>query len=292
MEAFGRAVLIGCAIWISLAGCGGNSSAPIPSSSSGTDACTSGVAISGVLQDAVTHQPVAQGWAMLESGTQLGVTQVYSFYPVQRAATDAQGAFQVCAQSIASPSAIVLVALDSTGLAYPPFVASLSGTADLGTVPMGGEPQKTSAPATITGVITSAPAATAGTFVAQYVMTALDGSKSSSGSPNLWALAIPGLSNSQSNTFSTASGSCAGGAPYCASYTFTLPSQKPVQPFSGGYTQGVGAPVYSIYALTGSSSPCSPSSRTTGSQLDGSGVLIGSPGAQMTASTIAFTMCQ
>ncbi|MFZ0743364.1 MAG: hypothetical protein WAM85_03115 [Terracidiphilus sp.] len=295
MKSIGRALLFACLLWLGLSGCGGKSSAPNPPVS---DVCT-GFAISGTLKDSLTNQPVAQGWAVLESGTELSLTPVYEFYPTKKVATDVHGGFSVCAQAVPNPSAIVLAALDSTGNAYPPFVASVSGATDLGTIQMGGcaglcgleGQQQTTAPATITGVITSAPVATAGTVVPQIAMEALDGSKAPNGMPNLWAIAIPSLNPSQNLTFNTTAGTCGGNAPFCATYTFTLPSQSPLSPANGGSVQAAVPPIYLIYAADNSTSSCSQPTAIASFQQDGTSFLIASPGAQLSAANMNFTGC-
>jgi hypothetical protein len=255
----------------------------------------SGVAITGVLHDAQTNLPVAQGWAVLESGTQLSTgIPFYEFYPSQTVATDVHGAFKLCVATISNPSAIVTMALDSAGKAYPPFVTAASAAADLGTIPLGTLPP--TAPAVITGVITSAPIAKTGSIVAQYPMLALDGSKSAAGVANLWSLAIPSFNTSQTDKFTTTAGACPGEAPFCATYVFTLPSQKPIQPFTdgaySGYLQGAGAPLYMIYAVPDGTPSCVPQLSLTVFQKDGSTLLTGNPGAQITASDVNFTGCQ
>jgi len=290
-----RTVLFASLTWLCLAGCGGNST---PSTPPISDACT-GAAITGVLQDSLTSQPVAQGVAVLETGTQLSATSIYNFYPAQQVATDTHGAFKLCAATVVSPSAIILEAVDSAGKAYPPFVASISGAADLGTIPMGGcrvtcafdGQQQTSLPATIAGVITSSPIAKTGSVVPQYSVTALDGSKSKSGSPNLWSLALPLFNSSQTFTFSTTAGKCAGTAPFCASYSFSVPSQRPMQRVNGAYIQEAAVPYYLIYAVPDGAASCLPPFKVTTFQQDGSSFLTGNPGAQITAAEIDFSDC-
>lgn len=290
-----RVALSACSMWICLTGCGGKSTPPTPP---GGGACA-GAVISGILHDSLTGKPVAQGTAVLESGTELSVTSLYEFFPAQTAATDARGGFSLCAQTVTHPSAVVLEAMDSAGNAYPPFVASVSGAADLGTIPMGGctlicgfeGEQQTAAPATITGVITSSPVAMAGTVVPEYAMEALDGSKSPDGTPNLWAIAVPSLNASQTLTFSTAAGACAAGAPFCSSYTFALPSQSPVWHVSGGYLEPSAPPTYLIYAAGDSAPSCIPSAISTIFQQDGKSLLTADPGAQLSVANIDFTGC-
>jgi hypothetical protein len=252
------------------------------------------------LQDWVTAQPVAQGIAVLESGIELSTTSLYNFFPSQQTAADVHGGFSLCAQTLANPSAIVLEAMDSAGKAYPPYVAFVPGSANLGTIAMGGctltcgpapDQLQTTAPATITGVIASTPIAVSGTVVPQYVMDALDGSKSAAGSPNLWALAMPVFNASTVLTFSTTAGACAGVAPYCSTYTITVPSQGPVWPESGGTMQASVSPTYLIYAVSGSGAACSPPFGFTPFQQDGKSFLTATPGAQLTAANLSFSSC-
>lgn len=283
------AVLFVCILWICTTGCGGNPR-PIPPVG---NACT-GVVISGVMQDSLTNQPVSQGWAVLESGTQLSTTPIFNFSQSQKVTSDVHGSFSLCSSAVTQPSAVVLVALDSSGNAYPAFVTSASGAADLGTIPMGGcrvlcgfeGEQQTSSPATINGTITSAPVAKSGTVMAQYAMNALDGSK------NIWNFAMPSLDPAQGNTFNATPGVCAGNAPYCATYTFTVPSQKPVQQVTGGYRQESGAPTYSIYAVVDDPPSCHPSFGHTILQQDGTSFLTGGAGEHLSAADIKFTGCQ
>jgi hypothetical protein len=271
-------------------GCGGNSIAPKPPT---TTTCT-GVSLSGTMQDSLTNQPVFQGWAILESGTQLSTTSVYNFSQIKRVTTDAHGFFSLCTPAIAKPSAIVLVALDSSGETYPPFVANVSDTNDLGFVLMGGcrvtcgfdNQQQTSLPVTIKGNITSAPTAKIGSVMAQYTMNALDGSK------NLWNFAVPPLDPSQSNLFGTTPSACTVAAPLCAEYAFTLPSQKPIQRVTGGYLQEAGAPNYSIYATVDGTPSCASPFDISIFQQDGTSLLTGTPGAQLSAADINFTGCE
>ncbi len=157
--------------------------------------------------------------------------------------------------------------MDSSGRAYPPYVTAVSGAASLGTVAMGGcagmcgfaGEQQTSAPATITGVITSAPIAVAGTVAPQFAMQALDGSKAADGTQNLWALALPVFNASPVLAFSTTTGACAGVAPYCSTYTLPVPSQSPLWPVNGGTVQAAVTSIYIIYVAPGSISACTPS---------------------------------
>ncbi len=134
-----RAWALICIVGIYLLGCGGRSSSPGPPNGSGSAELT----ISGTMHDSLTGQLVSQGWAVLESGTQLPLTPIYNFKQIQRVATDPTGNFQISSSAIADPAIIVLVALDASGKAYPPFIALVPNaaatpkTVALGTIPMG-----------------------------------------------------------------------------------------------------------------------------------------------------------
>jgi hypothetical protein len=285
-----------CVMSFFAAGCGGHT--PLPVMPPGNGGC-SGSVISGTMQDSLTHQPVAQGWAALETGTPLvepGETPVtiYTFSQTQTVASDAQGAFSLCSSALAAPAVVVLVALDASGNAYPAFVSSVTGATDLGTVAMGGctltcgleGQQQTSAPATISGTVTSTPAAEAGTVAAQYSLHALDGSS------NLWSVAVLPLDPAQSGAFATAAGACPQSAPDCASYQFTLPSQSPVELVNGGLQQAAVSPFYVIYASLTTPSACTERFALTDFQQDGTYFLSGTRGAQLTAATIGFNGCK
>ncbi len=295
-----RLVSVICGIALGVAGCGVHPSAPLPPPS---DACT-GLVIQGTLHDSLTGQPVTLVRAMLESGTQLSPAPLYLFAPVQQVGTDGKGAFKVCAKTLVNPSALVIVALDAEGNAYPPVITTVSGAADLGSIPMGGcagtcgfeGSQQTTAPATLHGNITSTPGTASGSVLALYSTLALDGSTAADGSPNLWGVAIPSLYALQGDSFTTTAGGCVGASGNCAAYTLTLPSQNPLIPetISGhpGYVQQVGSPVYMMYAASTSLPACLPSLVVTALQQDGESPLLANPGAKLTAADLAFTHCE
>ena len=257
-----------------------------------------GSIISGTLRDSLTSQPVAQGMAILESGTELGTTPIYNFLPIQKVTTDPQGGFSLCAQSVGYPSVIMLAAMDAQGKAYPPYATFVTGATDLGIVNLGGciltcafdGQQQTTLPATIEGTITSAPIAVAGALSPRFAMQALDGSKSPDGVLNLWDLDMPVFNVSMAPPFSTVAGGCDGISPYCASYRLVVPAQSPVHPVSGGTLQAAAPPVYSIFAALGTYD-CVPAYASSLFQLDGKSFLTAAPGAQLTAQNINLTSC-
>jgi hypothetical protein len=284
-----------CIAGIYLLGCGGQPSLLAPPNDSGGP----GLTISGTMHDSLTGQPVSQGWAVLESGTQLPTTPIYNFAQIQRVGTDSTGTFQISSSAIADPAIVVLVALDASGKAYPPFIAPIpnaattSKTVDLGTIPMGGctvlcafeGQEQTSEPAMLTGIILTSPISKAGSVIPQYAIAALDGTKDI-----IWNVVMPVLNNAQTFAFNTTALGCSNQSSPCSTYTFKLPSQKPFWAISGGYQQQTGAPVYSIYASAGSS--CSPAFVTEVYQQDGTSPLTATAGAQLQVPDINFTNCQ
>jgi hypothetical protein len=279
---------------ILMVGCGGTSR---PSTAPQANVC-SGAILSGTLHDSLTSQPVAQGTAILESGTELGSTPVYNFFPSQSATTDVQGRFSLCTQAIPYPSVVVLEAMDASGKVYPPYLSQVSAAADLGTIAMGGcagtcgllSEQQTAMPATITGVITSSSVAVTGTVVPLYAMAALDGSKSTDGFENEWSIALPLFPGPSALAFSTMTGTC-GTAAFCSTYTLSVPAQSPVYPFNGGTIEHATVPIYLIYAAPSDAAACSPPSAFSAMQTDGVSLLTATPGSQLTAKTISLTNC-
>lgn len=296
MKAFCRAAVLVSVACIFLPGCGSNST---PISAPSGNSCN-GATLSGTMRDSLTDQPITQGMAILESGTELGVTSVYSFAPTQQVGTDAQGGFSMCAQSLPNPSVLVLQAMDTGGKAYPPYVTAVTMADDLGIVSMGGctgvcglaGEQQTAKPAIITGVVTGSPIAITGTLIPQYVLNALDGSKTPDGHYNLWALAMPVFGASPILTFSTASGDCGGTAPFCSAYTFSVPAQSPFYPIKGGTMEMAAPPSYLVHSEPSSSSACTPRYADVAWQSDGKSYLVATEGAQLTAQTISFTNCR
>lgn len=273
-------------VW--LIGCGGGGTSLMPPE---TQAC-SGIAVSGVLHDSLTNQPVAQGWVALETAQPSAAGSTATFSQSQKVVSDANGTFQSCISDVEHLTVAVIVALDNAGNAYPPFVQQISTTTNLGTVPMGGctltcgldNQEETSRPITISGAIASAPVPIAGSVAPQYSIKALDGSTA------IWNLTVPPLSTVGSYAFTTSASSCLDQKSFCSSYTFFLPSQNAVTPVKGGYLQSAGSPVYSIIAQP-SPFVCTPPTVSTYFEKDGKTPLTGSPGAQLSAQDITFTGC-
>jgi hypothetical protein len=285
-----KALLSVCFLLVWLIGCGGGGvSTTAPPK---TQAC-SGIAISGVLHDSLTNLPVARGWAVLETAQLSAAGSAVSFSQSQEVASDANGTFQLCMSNIEGPAVVVIVALDSLGNAYPPYVQMVSTTTSLGTVPLGGctltcgldNQEQTSLPVTIRGEIASAPISITGSVAPQYPIKALDGSTA------IWNLTMPPLSAIESYAVTTSAGGCLDQNSFCASYAFLLPSQNAVIPVKGGYLQSAGSPAYSIMAQPAPFLTCNPLTFSAFLEKDGKTPLRGSPGAQLAAQDINFSGC-
>ena len=162
----------------------------------------------------------------------------------------------------------------------------------LGTLTMGGcmltcllGQQQTTAPAVITGAVTSNPKSVMGTISAEYALGTVDGSG------EIWNVVLP-VPSQLDSSFTTSSNGCASPQnPFCAPYALTLPSQKPLQ-FSGGqYTQFSGFPVYDVEASLTGSTGCIPSTVAIYAQANGS-PLTATPGVSLSARDITFVQCQ
>jgi hypothetical protein len=226
-----------------------------------------------------------------ETGKSPGGFPIYGFSIVTITTSDANGRFHLCAATAPYPSVVVVTALGTGGNAYPALVAPVSGSINFGDLSMGAcrgtcfnGQQQTSAPATIDGAIGTTPIAKSGSLVPQYAMNAPNNSS------ELWELDVPLADKSQGNLFQTGAGNCAGGVPFCASYTLTLPSQNPVVRMAQEYLQLSGDPNYAIYTTLAGGS-CIPPFGFTPVQKDGR-FLTGAPGVSLTAADIMFQSCQ
>jgi hypothetical protein len=278
-----------CALLVLLVGCGVGTTSPTPPAA---QAC-SGIAVSGVLHDSLTNLPVAKGWATLETAEPAASSSIISFSLSQKVSSDTNGGFQACSATTSQPTVLVIVALDSSNKAYPPFIRQISRSADLGTIAIGSctvtcgfdNQDQSSVPVTINGEILSAPIADEGSVSAQYPIKALDGSSA------IWMLNMPSLSDSPQQSFTTTGGACSDQKQFCASYSFLLPSQNAVVESKGGNQQSTGAPAYSIFAQSGASVACSPYTFSAYFEKDGKTPLTGLPAAQLSVQDITFTAC-
>lgn len=280
-----------CVLFLCLMGCGGGG-APVAPPKSQDQGCT-GIAVAGILHDSLTNLPVERGWVAIESAAAPPSASEVYFSQSQTAVSDATGAFQVCSTSTTQPMVVVIVAQDSAGNAYPPFVEQISMTTNLGTIPMGGctllcgldNQQQTSVPAVINGEITSSPVVIDGYVFPYYAMKSLDGATAT-----IWNVTFPNLSDRQLYMFSTSANGCSEQTQFCAGYTFIVPSQNAVTLTKDGYLQSADAPGYSVLTKSSNSS-CTATTMSTYFEKDGKTPLTGSPGSQLSAQNIMFSGC-
>jgi len=254
----------------------------------------SGTLLNGTVTDSLTGFPIVGAKVVFETGSKISITPIYNFSPATVGATDSQGNFGVCSKTSATPAILVFEALDPSGNAYPPTIAPVLQASNIGTVLLGachvacGFPGQVqiSASAGISGLVTTSPAGESGTLSAQTAIPALDGSK------NIWNITIEGLSTGQPDTFLSIAGTCPVAGELCASYTYTLPSQAPVELVSGVYKQQQAPPTYSISATPEMEGGCTQPFLSTSFQSNGLSPLTAVPGKQLTAAALSFTDCQ
>lgn len=250
---------------------------------------TCNVSITGTLRDRVSSAPISGGRVALEVAVPPGLP-LYEFSPVDTQLSGADGGFRICATSVSAPAAVVVSAPDGDK-AYPPLVVPVSGSADLGELALGecglvciGDLNHTDAPAVISGTITS-PVALTGDVHATFAMYLPS-------DDSYWRLVIPSTTGSQTEAFSsTAAGTCPNGAPFCGSYTLTLPPYKPFINEGSVSWQEVGPPVYLISVKPDPSRHCTlvpPIVWQEGALLP----LTGNPGAHMVAATAELQGCR
>ncbi len=278
-----------CAVPLCVGGCGEH-----VASSGNSQAGTCGSApVIGSVQDSLTNQAIQGARVFLEAASQNISGRVLSFAVEQHATTLPDGSFQLCSLKTQGAQAIVIAAQDIAGRAYPPLVIPVLSAVNLGAVAMGGcrvtcgfeGQQQSSAPATITGSITTAPGADAGVVAPRYALAAPDGSG------DLWNLEIPALNSEQLVTFQTTDDGCAAQRSICSPYTFVLPSQKPVVIEKGEYLQQTGPPTYAVLATVTDGRTCVPASGSTNFQQGGLSPLTGIPGGSLSAAAIYLQDC-
>ena len=240
---------------------------------------------------------------MLESGAPTLTSFIYTFDATAQTTSASDGTFQLCApapptQAALTPTVLVITTLDPTGKAYPPYATNRLASASLGTIPMGScvvqcidAQQQSTAPVTISGILTTDPVPETGTLLPQQAVAALDGSR------NLWSLLIPPLNPAQPLSFQTGAAggnACAGQTSPCASYSLVLPTEQPVIATAQGSTQLAAGTAYSIEAQLGgqTTSTCTPPSISIFVQQDGTTPLLATPGAQLTAEAVQFRACR
>jgi hypothetical protein len=248
--------------------------------------------INGTVVDSVTNQAIAGGTTVvaLEQKDSAGVDRV-----IMETVTDSSGAFSFCPVASGTYD-VVAVAVNGTQVAYAATVITgvQPGNA-LGMVPAVAQTGTSTAPASITGEITTSTGSAA--TAADISLSALQPISSS----QMVTIPLAGQSATTAN-FTTAAGSTCPAKTDCATYTLSVPALNPsVGAFVAGTSQKPAAPAagavnYTIdaFAFTtdGTSTPdCSPSEMQTGSTTTNTPLTVTS-GTSAAAATLAFSGCQ
>src|SRR5215469_2222873 len=248
--------------------------------------------INGTVVDSMTSQMISGGSIVvaLEQQDSSGVDRV-----VMETVTDSSGSFSFCPVA-AGTYDVVVGAVSGTGVAYAATVITgvQPGNA-LGLVPVTPQTGASTAPASITGLVTTS-TGSAGT-VADISLSALQPISSSA----MVTIPLAGQSASMANLTTVASSTCPAKTD-CASYTLAVPalnpsvgafvanaSQKPAPPTAGPVSYTIDA---FSFMTDGTGTPdCSPSELKTNSTMTNTPLTVGS-GMNSTAATLAFSGCQ
>lgn len=248
--------------------------------------------INGMVVDSVTNQAISGGTTVvaLEQKDSSGVDRV-----IMETVTNASGAFSFCPVA-AGTYDVVIVGVSGTQVSYAATVITgvQPGNA-LGTVPIVAETGSSTAPASITGQVTTSTGSAA--TAADISLSALQPISSSL----LVTIPLAGQSATAAN-LTTAAGTTCPAKTDCATYTLSVPALNPsVGAFVAAAAQKPAAPAagsvnYTIDALafttTGTSTPdCSPSEMQTSSTSTNTPLTVAS-GTSTTAATLAFSGCQ
>ena len=248
--------------------------------------------VNGAVVDSVTNQPVAGGKTVvaLEQKDSSGIDRV-----IMETVTDPSGAFSFC--PVASGTYDVVVgAVSGTQAVYAVTVITgvQPGNA-LGMVPVVAATGTSTAPASITGLVTTSTGSAAA--AADISLSALQPINSS----QMVTIPLAGQSATTAN-LTTATGSTCPAKTDCVSYTLSVPALNPsVGAFVAGASQKPAAPTtgpanYTIdafaFTMDGTSTPdCSPSEMRTSSTATNTPLTVTS-GMSSMAATLAFSGCQ
>lgn len=248
--------------------------------------------INGTIVDSVTNLAIVGGTTVvaLEQKDSAGIDRV-----IMETTADVSGAFSFCPVA-AGTYDVVVGAVNGTHIAYAATVITgvQPGNA-LGIVPLVAQTGATTAPASITGQITTS-TGSAGT-AADISLSALQPINSS------LLVTIPlAAQSAASANLTTAAGSSCPAKTDCATYTLSVPALNPsVGAFTAASKQSPALPAtgtvnYTIdaraFTTDGTSTPnCSPSDLQT-SSTSTNAPLTATSGMSATAATLAFAGCQ
>jgi hypothetical protein len=248
--------------------------------------------INGTVVDSVSGQAIAGGNTVvaLEQPDNSGVDRV-----IMSTVTDASGAFSFCPVASGTYD-LVVSAVNGAGVAYGATVITdvQPGNA-LGTVPLVEQMGSSTAPASLTGQVTTSTGSAATS--ADISLSALQPT-----TPSLMVTVPLATQSATTANLTTSAGSGCPAKTDCATYTLAVPGMNPsVGAFTASAVQKPAAPAsgavnYTIdaRASTIASTPvadCSPSDVQTSSTTTNT-ALEAMPGMSATAATLAFSGCQ
>lgn len=248
--------------------------------------------INGTIVDSVTNQAIPGGATVvaLEAKDSSGIDRV-----VMQTVTDASGAFSFCPIA-AGTYDVVVTGISGNQIAFAVTVITgvQPGNA-LGNVPLVAQSGMNTAPATITGQVTTSSGAAA--TAADVSISALQVVSSSL----MITVPLAGQSATSAQLTTVPGASCPANTD-CASYTFSVPALNPsIGAFVAAASQNPAAPAsgpanYTIDALAfatdGTSTPnCTPSEVQTSSTTANT-PLTAVSGQSTSAATLTFTGCQ
>jgi len=248
--------------------------------------------INGTVVDGVTNQPISGGTTVvaLEQKDSSGIDRV-----VMETVTDASGAFSFCPVA-AGTYDVVVGAVSGTQVAYAvTVITGVQPGNSLGMVPITPQTGASTAPASITGLVTTSTGSAS--TAADISLFALEPINSSI----MVTIPLAGQSATTAN-LTTAAGSTCTANTDCASYTLSVPALNPsVGSFVANASQkpsvpAPGAASYTIdafaFATDGTSTPdCNPSELKTNLTSTNTTLTVTS-GMSSTAATLAFVGCQ
>ncbi len=256
------------------------------------EVATTSVSIDGTLIDSVTNSPITGGKAIiaLEQQDAQGIDRVL----METTADPVTGQFDFCPVSPGTYD-VVAVAVNGSNVAYAATITTgvQPGNA-LGKIPLNPVTGTSTAPASITGDVTTADASGNGT-AADILLSAIEQVPGGS-----LTFTVPVASQSATITVTTAKPATCNTSP-CPPYTatYTMTPVPPVNPTVGAfttvapgtsYTAGSGDAAYVVEGqafepMSGGTADCSPTTVST------TAVSV-APGTTATAPTLAFTGCQ
>ena len=253
---------------------------------------TASASINGTVVDSVTNQPLTGGGTVvaLEAQDSSGVDRV-----VMQTVTDASGTFSFCPVA-AGVYDVVVAAVSGSQVAYAiTVITGIQPGNALGVIPVVAQSGTNTAPASITGEVTTSTGSAATS--ADISISALQLVSSSL----MVTVPLAGQSATSAELTTAAGASCPTNTA-CANYTLSLPalnpsvgafvaaaSQKPALPTAGPVNYTIDA---FAFTTDGTSTPsCTPSEMKTSMTTTNTSLTVTS-GQSTTAATLTFSGCQ